>query len=121
MGLKYTVKYYETSSGNVPLQKFLAKLLKDHKQDDISQIMLYVKQLEMYGLEINDRFRPEAMKRLRGKICELRPDNNRILFFYKKGSEFILLHGFTKTSNKTPKSEIDRAEAEMKRYMKENE
>ncbi|KFZ25582.1 MAG: hypothetical protein KQ78_02222 [Candidatus Izimaplasma bacterium HR2] len=81
----FAVKYYETPTGNIPLMKFLEKLVKEHKQKDIEQIQLYIKQLKLYGLEINNKFKPEAMKRLRGKICELRPDNKRILFFYQKG------------------------------------
>lgn len=39
-------------------------------------------------------------------------------FFTRKENEYILLHGFTKTTKKTPKSEIDKAELEMKKYIK---
>jgi phage-related protein len=114
------VKYYETTSGNIPLKKFLAQLVKEHKEDEIGQIQLYLKQLQEYGPKINEMFKAKATKKLRGKIFDLRPDNNRILFFYQNGNEYILLHGFTKTSNKTPKREIDKAEKEMKDYLKYN-
>ena len=42
---------------------------------------------------------------------------SRILYFVQSGPRFILLHGFTKKSSKTPKKEIDIAVSRMKQYL----
>ena len=48
-------------------------------------------------------------KHLQGEIWELRPGNNRILYFYFESNTFVLLHMFRKQTQKTPKSEIEKA------------
>lgn len=45
------------------------------------------------------------------QIFEFKADNGRILCFFFIGQRIILTHGFTKKSQKTPKGEIERAEA----------
>jgi len=44
------------------------------------------------------------------QIFELKADDERILCFFFSGQRVILTHGFRKKGNKTPKSEIERAE-----------
>ena len=43
---------------------------------------------------------------------ELRPGNNRVLFFYHKDDTYVLLHQFRKKTQKTPRREIDKAKIE---------
>ena len=45
-------------------------------------------------------------------IWELRPGNNRVLFFYHKDDTYVLLHLFRKRTQKTPRSEIEKAKRE---------
>ena len=54
------------------------------------------------------------MKHLEGSIWELRPLRDRILFttWYKNG--FILLHHFMKKTQKSPRSETEKAQREPK-------
>lgn len=49
-------------------------------------------------------------------IWELRPLRNRILFAMVKDKRIILLHHFIKTTNKTPKREIEQAIRNLKSY-----
>lgn len=39
-------------------------------------------------------------------------------FFYYDGDGYVLLHGFTKKTQKTPKKEIDKADSEYKDYIR---
>ena len=52
-------------------------------------------------------------KHIKDKIWELRVDFNknfhRIFYFIFDGEKIILLHGFNKKTNKTPKKEINQA------------
>lgn len=56
-------------------------------------------------------------KRIKGDIWELRAGNNRILFFGWKSNQFVLLHQFSKTTQKTPQREIAIAEKQMENWM----
>lgn len=110
---------YETESGNIPLKIFLCDLAKKHKEIEIAQIRLYISRLEEHGLEVNKVY-PKTIKHIKEKIYELRPGSNRVLFFYYDGDGFVLLHGFTKKTQKTPKKEIDKADSEYKDYIRRN-
>ena len=63
------------------------------------------------------------MKQLTGrkKLFEIRIKDktgiNRILYFTHTGKKFVLLHGFTKKTDKTPQREIETAEERMKDYL----
>ena len=113
----YNIKLYETELGNKPFAKFISDLAKKHKDVEIAQINLYVDKLEEYGYEINT-YIPKAIKPLRDGVYELRPKNNRVLFFYFNEGDYIILHGFTKKTNKTPKNEIEKAINEKNDYIR---
>jgi phage-related protein len=49
---------------------------------------------------------------LEDDIWELRPGNNRVLYFYHKDDTYVLLHQFRKKTQKTPRREIEKAKAE---------
>lgn len=117
----YEIEVYRTESGNAPLKKYMQDILdKRHGETEYAKIQLFIDHLQEYGLAINDYF-PRSMKHLRDKIYELRPDNNRVLFFYQNGEgKFVLLHGFQKKTQKTPPKEIDKAIAEYKDYIRRN-
>jgi phage-related protein len=55
----------------------------------------------------------QKFKHLSGtsQIFEFKVDDGRILCFFFFGKRVILTHGFSKKANKTPKREIERAEA----------
>ena len=50
-----------------------------------------------------------ADKAISNKDARIRPGNNRILYFYFENNTFVLLHMFRKQTQKTPKSEIEKA------------
>ena len=50
-----------------------------------------------------------ANKNLDEDIWELRPGNNRVLYFYFRDNKFVLLHQFRKKTQKTPGAEMPRA------------
>ncbi len=84
------------------------------------QINLYIQQLEEYGYDLPHKSRSYA-KSLGDGLYELRPGPNRIIyFFHKTGQEYVLLHAFEKTTQKTPKHELEQAKKEMKDYERRN-
>lgn len=53
------------------------------------------------------------MKHLEGKLWELRPLRDRILFVGWVGGDYVLLHVFMKKTQKTPVREIEKARREL--------
>ena len=58
------------------------------------------------------------VKHIEDDIWELRPLRNRIFFFYWKDNKFVILHCFTKKTQKTPAKEIERAKRNRKDFLK---
>ena len=82
----------------------------------LAQIKYVVDLLKLNGLRLPNK----VLKHLFGDIWELRPGKNRILFFYHKDKNtFVLLHIFTKKTQKTPKHEIEKSISEMNDYLKQ--
>ncbi|MBQ9420084.1 MAG: type II toxin-antitoxin system RelE/ParE family toxin [Synergistaceae bacterium] len=53
------------------------------------------------------------MKHLDGDIWELRPLRDRIFFAARHGDTFVILHHFVKKTQKTPRTEIEKAKCEL--------
>ncbi len=106
------IYYYTDKKGKSPIKEFLKEL--SSKKDKNSRIQLnkileYIKFLGKCGTEIGEPY----IKHLDGRIWELRPIRNRILFAYWFNGGFVLLHHFLKKTQKTPQKEIDRAKREL--------
>jgi len=75
--------------------------------------------LENFGIELREPY----VKYLDEKIYELRVRDQdgiyRILYFAAKGRRFIMLHGFTKKTQKTPRKEIEIALKRKKEFSNE--
>lgn len=114
----YNIEFYEDSNGRSELWEFLESLrVKAATNKDAriqyKQISLYIQLLEDNGTRLNENI----TKHLDDDIWELRPGNNRVLYFYFQNDTFVLLHQFRKKTQKTPKREIERAKAERDDYL----
>ncbi|WP_405383272.1 type II toxin-antitoxin system RelE/ParE family toxin [Phascolarctobacterium sp.] len=117
----YQVEFYEDRNGNSNLWIFLEELrLKSTTNKDariqFKQMSLYIELLQENGVNINENI----VKHLEENIWELRPGNNRVLFFCFNKNKFILLHHFRKKTQKTPRREIEKAKAERDDYLSRN-
>ena len=120
----YSVVYYKTQSNSCPVEDFVKDLIKNNKEIEVAQIRAYILMLQEYGFKLPSMSNSYA-KRLEGKLYELRPGNNRVIYYFQNSKDqYVLLHAFQKKSQKTPPQEITRAISEMKDYekrMKQNE
>ena len=120
--LMYNIDFYKNERGDSDVLVFLESLrakLASSKDARIqySQITRYIELLQINGTNLPS----VVVKHLEGDIWELRPGNNRVLFFsYHKGT-FVLLHHFRKKTQKTPRKEISLAIFEMKDYISRKE
>jgi len=114
----YTVEFYEKANGESEIWDFLEGLrIKSASNKDariqFKQISFYIQLLQDNGpnLPVN------VAKHLAEDIWELRPGNNRVLYFYFENNTFVLLHQFRKKTQKTPPREIEKAKAERDDYL----
>lgn len=109
----FQIDFYRTVKGECDIEDFLDDLAKraaTNKDARIQhkQAVQYIQFLEDYGTALGEN----VTKHLDEDIWELRPGNNRVLFFFFKDNTFVLLHHFRKKTQKTPRREIEKAKAE---------
>jgi len=111
----WEIEYYQSPAGSVPVAEFVDSLLPQAKAKFIRSLEL----LEQYGLLLREpwvKSIPDVPK-----LRELRftsfGDIYRFFFFPVAGRKLILLHGFKKKTQETPRRELQTAEARMKDYM----
>ena len=113
----YEVIFYRDEKGHVPVEKYLIELAEKGDKDSrikFNKIQEYIELLTEYGTRAGEK----VVKHIEGKIYELRPLKDRILFCVYVNGVFVLLHPFRKTTRKTPKSEIEKAKREYEDLMR---
>lgn len=110
----YKIHYYKDKNGRMPVKEYIDELER-HKDKDSrikhNKIKDYIDKLSACGLSLGEPY----LKHLDGEIWELRPIRDRILFVaWDEDGSFVLLHHFTKDTQKTPQREIDKAKREYK-------
>ncbi|MSP41248.1 MAG: type II toxin-antitoxin system RelE/ParE family toxin [Deltaproteobacteria bacterium] len=111
----WEIEYYETAGGSIPVAEFVDELAQPAQAKFLRSLEL----LEQYGLLLREPW----VKNIQGvaKLRELRFSSfggiYRVFFFPISGRKLVLLHGFKKKSQETPKRELKTAEARMKDYV----
>lgn len=116
--MSYNIIFYEKENGESEIWNFLENLrVKAAESKDAriqyNQILLYIQLLQNNGTMLPNNI----IKHIDEDIWELRPGNNRILYFYCDSEGFVLLHSFRKKTQKTPQREIDKAKSERNDYL----
>lgn len=114
----FSIVFYRDRRGREPIKEYLEKLHasagqnKEHR-GKLKKIYEYLGVLSSIGTRAGTPY----VKHIKGDLWELRPVSDRIFFFWWNGAAFVLLHHFTKKSQKTPRQEIERAERNMKDFL----
>ena len=108
------IKFYRTNSGRSPVEEFLVSLPTKARQKAVYLLKL------IHELETVPR---EYFKKLRNTddIWEVRiqfaGNIYRLLGFFEHNDLIILVNGFVKKTQKTPKKEIELAEYRKRQYL----
>jgi phage-related protein len=122
IGVKmYNIIFYQDRNGKSEIFKFMKELDKKaltskNERIMLKQLRLHINILESLGTRAGKPF----VKYIQDDIWEIRPGNNRVLFFVWIDNNIVLLHHFRKKTNKTPKSEILKAINKMKDWKERN-
>lgn len=107
--MDWSVEYYRKENGQIPVMDYLLTLNPKMRAKAFSEIEL----LERHGLNLREPYTKAIKGEKYSGIFELRvkfsSDISRIFYFTFRNNTFVLLNGFTKKSDKTPKVEIERA------------
>lgn len=109
---------YVRPNGRNEFLEFLEGLPKKDK----NKLLTIIDQIQSYGLLVAQKM--EWVKRLDHEIFEIRSkvssNIQRALYFHVVDNRYIITHGFTKKTQKTPKSEIQHAK-QLKQEFEETE
>ncbi len=114
--MKWSVNYFTDKSGKQPVREWIESL----------DLKLQLKIFRAFELleEFNITLKAPYVKPLEEKLYELRVKDSkgiyRIIYFAYTNRQFIMLNGFVKKSQKTPKKEIVLAKKRMREVL-ENE
>ena len=111
----YTIEFYKDNNGKSEVYEYIQKLNKNFSKENrqkSKKISAYIDLLSEEGLSLKEPY----IKKLDKEIWELRPLRDRILFASWHNNKFILLSIFMKDTQKTPKTEIEKAKKLFKDY-----
>ena len=107
--MEWQVEYYKKENGKIPVFEYLLTLNAKMRAKAFSEIEL----LEKHGANLREPYAKPIKGEKYKDLFELRvkfsSDISRIFYFTFKNNTFVLLHGYTKKTDKTPKSELDKA------------
>ena len=115
----YRIEFYEKADGSSEILEMLDNLqnrMNSSKDARIqyNQIVSCIELLHKQGTRLSSKI----TKHIEDDIWELRPGNNRVLYFCYRNGVFVILHSFRKTTAKTPRREIEKAKAERDDYLR---
>ncbi|MBQ6971655.1 MAG: type II toxin-antitoxin system RelE/ParE family toxin [Synergistaceae bacterium] len=118
----YKIDFYRDKEGRSELLDFIDRLLLSSATNKDARIQ-YDKIYSQIGLlrAKGTNLPAKYTKHIEEDIWELRPGKNRILYFCMVDDGFVLLHYFRKTTEKTPRREIEKAKRERDDYLRRHE
>ena len=106
------VEFYHTAAGQEVIEEFLNALPKK----DLAKVIRDIELLAEFAPNLHEPY----TKHIDGPIWELRSkfasNIHRIFYFIWRNNKLILLHGFTKKTQKTPPREIQIAKTRFADY-----
>lgn len=115
---EFEIIFYETDNGEKPVKDFLDSL--DVKMR--AKMLLSVRIVREKGYQARMPYSEELEDGIFELRAKLGSDISRVLYFFVVGRKIVLTNGFIKKTQKTPKSEIERAKKYRADYLgrKEN-
>lgn len=101
----FQTMFYVTIAGDCPTKRFLDALAPKMRAKMIGLIEI----LQEHGNSLREPYSKSLEDGIFELRCSLGSDCSRILYFFYHDNRIILLNGFIKKTNKTPREEIKRA------------
>ncbi len=108
----FEVIFYKDEKGYSPVREYIESL--PEKQQN--KVLAYIDRLAECGFSLKRPTADSLGDRL--GLYELRPDRHRVLYFFHRRTEAILLHAFLKRSDEIPQRDIEIALKRKADYLK---
>lgn len=114
----FKITFFKDANGVSEVQEYLRDLNEKKNKNKnarihFQKIIAYMRMLEEKGVSMGTPY----TKHLDGKIWELRPLDDRIMYAYVENDNYVILSCFKKKTRKTPKREIERAKRSLELYL----
>jgi phage-related protein len=112
-GATWGVEYYETEAGNSPVLEWIEAM----PEEEQGLALRYIELLAALGIDA----RMPLVRPLGHKLFELRwkaKNKQRIAYCAASDRTFVLLHGFTKKQETTPREDMEVAMKRMQDYQR---
>lgn len=110
---RWQVQLYDRPDGTSPVVEFIEEQSKPNQ----AKILAELDDMVEFGLMA----RGNKLRQLEGKLWELRFRGEyldfRFIYFAHTGRKIVVLHGFHKKTNKTPKRELKVARRRLQDYL----
>jgi phage-related protein len=116
---RWAIDFYKTADGRSPVEAFI-RSLPDKARAKVNRTIELLATLGL-TLPMPHSRKVQGVEKLRELRIQMPPHIHRIFYFATTGRRFILLHGFSKKTEKTPKREIEVAMARMKDFLMRNQ
>ena len=93
----WSVEFYVDARGNSPVLEFLGAL-SEADRAKVARVLAFVR-------EFGPLLRMPHVRRV-GELWELRPGAIRLFYFRHTARRFVILHGFRKKTQRTPRKEM---------------
>ena len=113
MSKSYQVLFYRKSNGTYPAEEYINSL--DDKMS--AKIYRILKMIEINGPELREPYSSHLDDGIFEVRARVGSNLARVLYFFYIGKCVIATHGFTKKTQKTPPSEIDKAKIYRTEYL----
>ena len=110
---KFEAIFYEKETGEVPVEDFLCSLDKKLRAK-FAGLLLILEEKGNLLREPYSKHLEDGIFELRGKVGT---DIARVLYFFYYEGKIVLTNGFIKKTQKTPRSEIIKAQEYRKDYI----
>ncbi|HEY9088604.1 MAG TPA: type II toxin-antitoxin system RelE/ParE family toxin [Anaerolineaceae bacterium] len=107
----WNIVFYVEEDGSKPVFEYIFQ--KGRNEKDIAVMMAALQRLKAVGPDLEDTQMAIALD---DTVWELRKDRHRILFA-RCGQIFVLLAAFLKTTQKTPREQVDLAHRRFDRWL----
>lgn len=108
--MKWKINYYHNQNNRSPIKEWIDTLGYEPK----AELFRVFEMLQKYGTQLGLPF----IRPLESKIYEVRVKDRsgiyRVLYFAHSDKTFVMLHGFQKKTQATPRKELDIALKRMK-------
>lgn len=111
----YTIVYFREASESSPVEQFLNDLPARDRAKVFASISL-LKEKGFLPFPYSSDIR--GSKKLRELRIRISSNAYRVLYFLHAGRKIVLLHAFSKRSEKVSKTDIETAERRMKEYLR---